>query len=183
MPRRWTKGLVLVAVLATLAAPALARDFTGYEEDERTLQCPAPGQSVPQNQEPPGPGECGANVATYQGHVWDNDVRCNAGGTEAGPTGVKIYQAGSPTNADGGVGICNAGGTVPVQGRVVAAGNSEGGYVYADGDKDNANEQAQGYARVDGKFGPSAPTVRCGDSTGRKDASSPQAKDGQDDCG
>src|SRR5687768_5662868 len=105
MRSRWIKGLLLVAAVAMLAGPVLADDFTGYEEDQKTLQCPAAGQSVPPNLEPPGPGECGQNVATYEGYVWDNDVRCKAGGTDVG--GVKIYQSGSPTAANGGLGVCN----------------------------------------------------------------------------
>lgn len=182
MQRRSTRrALACLAAVLIIGGPASAHDFTGSEEEERTLQCPKPGQSVPNNQEPPGAGECEGTATTYQGKVWTNNVKCASGGTDIGGL-AKLYvnQAGTTS---GGVGVCNDGGSVPVQGRVVAEGSEKGGNIRADGDKDNSNEQAQGYARVDGTFGPSAPTVRCGDAEGRKDGSHPGATDGQDDCG
>ena len=168
----------LVAVLV-IAGPVSAHDFTGSEEEERTLQCPKSGQSVPSNQEPPGPGECEGTATTYQGKVWTNNVKCGSGGTDVGGL-AKLYTTQSGTTS-GGVGVCNDGGSVPVQGRVAAQGGPSGGAIYADGDKDNANEQAQGFARMDVDGG--GPKVRCGDAEGRKDASHPGATDGQEDCG
>lgn len=180
--RRWLKALVWVSVIATFAVPVAADDFTGSEKEMRTLDC---GKPVPKNQEPPGAGECEGTAKTYQGYVWTNDVKCK-GGSTADAQGVKVYQTGSGTS--GGLGVCNDGtGTlgskVPVQGRAVAQGSQDGGNVYIDGDKDNSNATAQGWARADGKFNGTPPTVRCGDDGGRKDASEPTADDKQDDCG
>lgn len=176
--RPWLRALACLVAAMVIAGPVSAHDFTGSEEEERTLQCPRNGQSVPNNQEPPGPGECEGTATTYRGKVWTNNVKCGSGGTNAGGL-AKVYTTSSGTN--GGVGVCNDGGSVPIQGRLAAQGGSGGGTVYADGDKDNANEQAQGFARMD--IDGSGPKVRCGDSGGRKDASHPGASDGQDDCG
>lgn len=184
--RRWLKTLVWVSVIATFAVPVAADDFTGSEKEMRTLQCPKNGEPVPENHEKPGPGECDSTTkTTYQGYVWTNNVKC-AGGEKADAQGVKVYQTGSGTS--GGVGICNegkgeVGSRVPVQGRAVAQGSQDGGNVYIDGDKDNSNATAQGWARADGKFNGTAPAVRCGDDNGRKDASEPTASDQQADCG
>ena len=169
----------LVAVLV-IGGPVAADDFTGSEEEERTLQCPKDGQSVPSNHEEPGAGECQGTATTYRGKVWTNNVKCNSGGTDVGGL-AKLYTTQSGTTS-GGVGVCNDGGSVPIQGRAAAQGSPDGGAVYIDGDKDNSNETAQGFLRMDAKPG-AAPTFRCGDSNGRKDATHPQATDGQDDCG
>ena len=187
MRRRVVKPLACLLVVFILGAPVAADDFTGSETQEQTLNCPAPGQSVPANQEPPGPGECtDPLVTTYQGKVWTNDVKCNSGET-ANVQGVRIYHSQSGTTS-GGLGTCNDGtgavGSQVIQGRIVAEGSTEGGRVYADGDKDNTqHEAAQGWLRAEGTFGPSAPTVRCGDAAGKRDATQPEAGDGQDDCG
>lgn len=177
--RRLARALACVLAVLVLGGPVSAHDFTGSEEEERTLQCPKDGQSVPSNHEEPGANECQGTATTYQGKVWTNNVKCNSGGTDVGGL-AKIYTTQSGTTS-GGVGVCNDGGSVPVQGRVAAQGSENGGAVYADGDKDNANEQAQGFARMD--VDSSGPKVRCGDAGGRKDASHTQATDGQDDCG
>jgi hypothetical protein len=176
--RRLRRALACLAAVLIIAGPVSAQDFTGSEEEERTLQCPKSGQSVPENQEKPGAGECQGTDTTYRGKVWTNDVTCASGGTDVGGAAT-LYTTGGGTS--GGVGICNDGGAVPVQGRVVAQGSPDGGSVYADGDKDNANEQAQGFARLD--VDGAGPKVRCGDTGGRKDASAPTGVDGQDDCG
>ena len=180
MRRRVLKAMAWIAVLAMIGGPAAAHDFTGAEEDEKTLECPY-GKPIPANQEPPGAGECTnpTTQKTYQGYVWDNDVKCASGGTDA--QAAKIYTSGGGTA--GGVGVCNDGTTAPVQGRVVVEGDaaSQKGTIYADGDKDNSNEQAQGFARLD--VSGSGPTMRCGDGAGNKDASHPGSTDGQDDCG
>ena len=184
--RRWLKALVWVSAIAMFAVPVAADDFTGSEKEMRTLNCPN-GGSVPKNQEPPGPGECDqVEEKTYQGYVWTNNVKCK-GGSTADAQGVKIYHNQSGTTS-GGLGVCNdgtgtLGSAVPVQGRAVAQGSQDGGNVYIDGDKDNSNATAQGWARADGKFNGTQPTVRCGDDNGRKDATEPTADDKQDDCG
>lgn len=176
--RRLLRALACLVAVLIIAGPVSAQDFTGSEEEERTLQCPKDGQGVPNNQEPPGAGECQGTATTYKGKVWTNNVKCASGGTSIGGLAT-LYTTGGGTS--GGVGVCNDGGSVPVQGRIVAQGSPNGGSIYADGDKDNANEQAQGFARMDVDGG--GPKVRCGDANGRKDASSPQPVDGQDDCG
>ena len=176
---RWL-WLVLAAVM--VAGPAAAGDFTGQEEDEQTLDCPAPGESVPPNQEPPGEGECDEETeTTYQGLVWDNDVQCAGGGTDA--QAAKLYTTGDPAAMAGGAGLCNDGTTAPIQGRVVIQGSQEqGGFtIYADGDKDNSPEQAQGFLRIDAGTG--GATVRCGGEGGKMDASDPQPGDTQENCG
>ena len=178
---RMTRAMVGLIALLLIGGPVSASDFTGYEEDEQTLDCPAAGESVPNNQEPPGDGECDEETeATYQGMVWDNDVRCNDDEL-ADAQGVKAYGTNSGTSS-GGLGICNDGGTAPVQGRATAEGSmSSGVTVTIDGDKDNTPEQAQGWARVNAGAG--GPSVTCGDANGKKDASHRDANDGQDDCG
>ena len=181
---RWVRVLGVVAAMVIAAGPVAADDFTGYEEDEQTLSCPAAGESVPENQEPPGEGECTDTQnpdETYQGKVWDNDVKCAEGGQDLQV--AKLYTTGDPAAMAGGVGICNEGGAVPVQGRAVVTGSQEQGGItaYADGDKDNSNEQAQGFARVDA--GTAGATVRCGAPDGKKDATNPGSADTQDNCG
>lgn len=184
MRSRWMRVLGVIAAMVIAAGPVAADDFTGYEEDEQTLDCPAAGESVPENQEPPGEGECtdpSNPDETYQGKVWDNDVKCNDGGTDLQV--AKLYTTGDPAAMAGGAGVCNDGSAVPIQGRVVISGSQEqGGFTaYADGDKDNSNEQAQGFARLDAGTG--GPSVRCGDPEGKQDASNPGSTDTQDNCG
>lgn len=175
----WLKVLTCILALAMLGGPAAAKDFTGSEEEERTLNCPAAGQSVPKNQEEPGPGECQGTAKTYKGYVYTNDVKCGSGGTDA--QAAKIYTTNSGTSS-GGVGICNDGGSVPVQGRVVLQGSTASGLsAYADGDKDNTqHEKATGWARLDAGTG--GPQVRCGDNAGRRDVTNATADDTQADC-
>lgn len=100
------------------------------------------------------------------GTTWDNQVTCG-GGTRT-PAGV-IY-AGS-----NGAEVCNDGGVVPVQGRLIAT-TDQGGYVAADGDANNPG-QAAGWFRIDGSG------VRCGDDAGRRDATHPTSADTVQDCG
>jgi hypothetical protein len=181
MRGRWMRVFAVIVGLLIVGAPVAADDFTGSEQEEQTLDCPAAGEEVPPNQEPPGEGECGEGDTTYQGTVWTNDVQCADGGTDAQV--VNIYATGDPAAMDGGAGICNDGDTVPVQGRVVVSGSQEQGGVtaYADGDKDNSPEQAQGFARLDA--GTSGAAVRCGEDGGKMDASDPGPGDTQDNCG
>jgi hypothetical protein len=100
--------------------------------------------------------------------VYDNNVSC--GGGEATPAGT-IYAG------DNGVEVCNDGsGALPLQGRIIAT-SDDGGYIAADGDRDNSPEQAQGWVRLD------SGGVRCGDSAGNNDATHPTAADTSEDCG
>jgi hypothetical protein len=184
MRGRWMRVLSVIVGLLIVGAPVAADDFTGSEREERTLPCPAEGESVPENQEPPGPGECedAENPdETYQGYVWTNDVRCADGGQDLQV--AKLYAVGDPGAMNGGAGICNDGSSVPIQGRVVVSGSQEqGGFTaYADGDKDNSPEQAQGFARLDAGTG--GLTVRCGSEDGKMDASEPGPGDTQGNCG
>ena len=182
MRGRWMRVFGAIVALLIVGAPVTADDFTGSEQEEQTLACPAPGESVPPNQEPPGEGECDEEgETTYQGVVWTNNVQCAEGGTDA--QAAKIYTSGGGGQNGGGVGVCNDGSAVPVQGRVVVSGSQEQGGItaYADGDKDNSQQQAQGFARLDAGTG--GVTMRCGDEGGKKDATDPGPDDTQDDCG
>jgi hypothetical protein len=111
-------------------------------------------------------GPSGSNEQNPDG-TYDNQVQCGSG--TATPVGGVVYVG---TN---GAEVCNDGGTVPVQGRVIAT-TDDGGYVAADGDGDNPG-QAAGWARVDGNG------VRCGDDAGNRDATNPGPEDGSEDCG
>ncbi len=181
--RRLTRVFACLVAMLILGVPVSADDFTGSEREMRTLKCGGP---YPANQEPPGAGECTGDATTYEGYVYTNNAKCNSGET-ANAEGVRVYRQQSGTTS-GGIGICNDGsgqvGSRVIQGRAAASGSQEGGTVYIDGDKDNTQHSAlTGWARVDGKFAPQAPTVRCGDDNGRKDATAPTSADGQDDCG
>jgi hypothetical protein len=158
MKRRFRLALSLVLAVLVIAGPAAARDFTGYEERKDSR-----GRTV-----------------------YSNDVRC-ARGQQADAGGVKVYRSSTGTTS-GGIGICNdgsgaVGSKVPIQGRAVAQGNQDGGSVYVDGDKNNSNATAQGWARADGSVSKRTIGVRCGDDRGRKDATAPTAADTQADCG
>ena len=184
MQRRFLKVMACLMAVALLGAPVMADDFTGSERELRTLNCGGP---YPKNQEPPGAGECTGDATTYKGYVYTNNVKCSSGAA-ANAEGVRVYHNPQGTTG-GGVGICNDGsgavGSKVIQGRAVASGSAtDGGTVYIDGDKDNSQHAAlQGWARADGKFAPQAPTVRCGDDGGRKDATAPTGDDQQGDCG
>ena len=93
-----------------------------------------------------------------------NNVSCGAGspGSVAG-TNVAVNTAGGPEG--GAVVICNDGAPAPIEGRVIASGSTTGGgWVAADGDKDNPGTEADGWARVD--FGSGGVKVRCGGAEG-----------------
>lgn len=158
MHYRIARAFALLMAVMVIAGPVSAHDFTGSEERKT-----AKGKTI-----------------------YTNNVRC-ARGQQADLGGVKVYrnQAGSTS---GGIGVCNdgrgaLGSRVPIQGRAVARGSQNGASVYADGDRNNSNEQAQGWARIDGSFTKRSVTVRCGDVRGRKDATHPTSADRQDDCG
>ena len=153
MKRRFRMALSLLLAVLVVAGPAAAHDFTGTEERKDRK-----GRTV-----------------------YTNDVRC-ARGQQADAGGVKVYRASN------GVGVCNdgkgaVGSKVPLQGRAAATGGQDGGTVYIDGDRNNSNATAQGWARVDGSVSRRSLTVRCGDDKGRKDATHPTAADTQADCG
>lgn len=161
MRRRRYAALILALSLGVVAVPVSAHDFTGSEERQ-----------------------CGTR--TRPRTCYTNDVRCNRGAA-ADAGGVRVYRHQSGTTS-GGIGVCNdgtgpLGSRVPVQGRAVAQGSQNGGSIYVDGDKHNANETARGWARVDGSTSARSVKLRCGDDKGRRDASHPTSADTQQDCG
>lgn len=94
--------------------------------------------------------------------VFTNDVQCDGG--EATPVG-NVYVG------DNGVEVCNEGDeeVSVVQGRVIVT-SDDGGYIAADGDKDNVfegDDTLTGYARIN-----SDGTVQC---SGEGDTSAPHA--------
>ena len=179
MRQRLLAMFVLVLAICMVAGPVVADDMTGGEEQQKTVPCPKKGKSVPENQSPPKGKDCKGKKKTYKATVWGNDVKCKATPADAGV--AKVYAGGDPTSG-GGAGICNDTGPVPIQGRAFVGGSaSEGVSIYADGEKDNSNEQLQGYAKV--HVNSSGPSVTCGDTEGKRDATSPSSGDGQDDCG
>ena len=158
MKRRFRMALSLMLAVLVIAGPATAHDFTGSEERKDSR-----GRTV-----------------------YTNDVRC-AKGQQADAGGVKVYRSSTGTTS-GGIGVCNdgsgaVGSKVPVQGRAVARGGQDGGSVYVDGDKNNSNATAQGWARADGSVSKRSLGARCGDDKGRKDATHPTSADTQADCG
>ena len=178
MSRRWLGLLGVVLALGLAGGPVAAEDFTGSEEQTKTFPCPKKGQEVPENQSPPGPKDCKKkSQKTYQGTYYSNDVKCAEPTADA--QAAKVYATGGPT--DGGLGVCNDSDTVPIQGRVVFRGSSSGFVIYADGDKDNSPDQAQGYMRFD--ITPSGAGMGCGSEDGNRDASNPGDDYDQANCG
>ena len=111
-------------------------------------------------------GPSGSHEEDGSPAVWDNQVTCGSG------TNTPVATVYAGTN---GVEVCNDGGPLPIQGRFIAT-TEQGGYVAADGDSSNPG-QAAGWVRVD-RSG-----VRCGDDTGRRDATHPTSVDTVQDCG
>jgi hypothetical protein len=180
----------VVFALLTYAAPAAAEDFTGAEEQEMTLDCRYDGTAYPETQEAPGEGECvdRATQGTYQGLVWDNEVKCSERGFDVSPAGRLHIN----TTDDGlRVGMCNDSAEGPIQGRAVAQTSLRGGplvadsasHAYIDGDGSNGqyHDALEGYARIDAASGGAALT--CGDAAGRQDATVPSRGDGVGTCG
>jgi hypothetical protein len=101
---------------------------------------------------PSGSTEGGPGSSSY------NNVSCGSGTSVAG---VVLYAGAN------GAEVCNDGKSpVPVQGRVIAS-TDQGGYIAADGDKDNTqNAYLQGYLRID-RNGP-----HCGKPGNVEDATS-----------
>lgn len=127
---------------------------------------------------------------TYQSTKNTNDVRCGAT-NQQGPTvnGIRVYARGD-ANISGQLSVCSDGqgaAAAPVQGRAGLSGSqSEGLRTVVDGDKDNANETAQGYVVVQQPAGPGAPTYRCGDEYsqgGKADSDTPESRDTSGECG
>ena len=98
-----------------------------------------------------------------------NNVSCGGNATAGPVENIQVNTAGGPEG--GAVVICNDSDTAPIQGRVIASGSTTGGgWVAADGDKDNP-DQGKGWARVD--FGTAAPKVRCGGPEGGWNSETP----------
>lgn len=194
MSRRYLVPLALGALLLG-GAPALA-DANGSTEVKTVERgCSEPADN---RYSAPGPDDC-KNAdgtfnpsGTYQSQYNSNDVSCGSTNspTGANPTGIQAYASGDPTTQAGNIGICSDGSgaaPAPVQGRAGISGSAaQGGRVVIDGDKDNGNETAQGYAVVGTPAGPGAPTVSCGKSHaegGKADSDHMQADDNQSQCG
>ncbi|MEY2565763.1 MAG: hypothetical protein QOE35_292 [Actinomycetota bacterium] len=113
-----------------------------------------------------------------------NDVNCGGPDNNLVP-GAPVTIAGEQTGTGGALVVCQDSADLPIQGRVILAGSAEqgGGYIAADGDKDNAqyNDKAAGFARVD--ISGSGVTVTCGNPAGDLNAETPGPGDGQDQCG
>lgn len=145
------------------------------------LGAPAFGQNSPagtsEGQDVPVYDESGAQTGTE--HVEDNQVDCGDGADALVDTTQGIQVRGEQEGSGGALVVCNEGGNdAPVQGRVIAAGGTEGGWVAIDGDEDNA-EQGQGWARVD--VG-AEPSVTCGDvEAGETDSA--DSTGAQENCG
>lgn len=147
-------ALTVVAGMLLLAGPSRA-DTAGTSEETTTTDAN------------------GNPVTTY-----NNEVECGEG-VAGDPTGGVAVIAADGGPEGGALVVCSDDNQL-ADGRVIASGGTSGGYIAADGDKSNPNEQSQGWARVNVS---SSPTVQCGDSAGRLAADHPEATDGQDDCG
>ncbi|HEX9713894.1 MAG TPA: hypothetical protein VGB52_15235 [Actinomycetota bacterium] len=157
------KAIVALCALgaAFLTAPAIADGPSGSQEERQACIDDASGAEVPRQSD----GACpdGSTDTT----VWENNVTCGDGQD----AGVGRIYAGA-----NGVEVCNDGsGALPLHGRIIVT-SDDGGYVAADGDRDNAPE-AQGWARVDGSG------LRCGADDGSLDATHPGDGDTADNCG
>lgn len=115
----------------------------------------------------------------------DNQLTCGSADADDVDLGngimVKTEGDQAAPQEGGALVVCNDGEDLPIQGRVIAEGGTEGGYLAADGDADNPSEESQGYARID--VG-SEPQVRCGDlAAGDSDAANPDDTASQENCG
>ena len=151
--RRYAIVAVLAAVMMLCGAGSALAEVAGTSEP-RTAPDPVTGETEPTNQ-----------------------VSCGAGTAQAGP--VVVATAGDPASG-GAVVVCNESADLPIQGRVIGSGGTSGGWVAADGDADNPNEQSQGWARADVNGG--GVQVRCGDPNGDLDAENPGPTDTQAEC-
>jgi hypothetical protein len=155
----------LVAGLFVVGAPAFA------DTDDPSNNNTASGSNE-QHQECAADGTC-----TW---VYDNDVKCGEGNDVPTPIGTATISANGDPSSGGELEACTDDGSA-LQGRVIASGSTDGGFVAADGDQDNSQEQAQGWARVD--VGPSGPSVSCGSTSGNLDAVNPGPGDDSSQCG
>jgi len=122
----------MTAALLAVAAPAFAGPGGTSEDSTNNV-------------------DCNSTPATQRVQVPGSGIFISADGNQTAPQN------------GGSLVVCNESATnngapSPIQGRVIASGGTSGGYVAADGDKDNA-EQAKGWARLN--IGTS-PGVVCG---------------------
>lgn len=181
-------ALGVITLSGAFVAPALGHTpHTGsHEEDEVVVACE---DSEGNQTEPAEDGSCPEGTTPITETQWDNDVTCGETDEDdvATPVGT-VYTRGEDTNGDGQaddgtIEACADGSeeATVLQGRIIATGNAQdGGYVAADGDKDNPAE-AQGYIRVD--VSGSGVTVTCDDPEGNQDATHPGDTDTQEQCG
>ena len=160
----------LAAGLFVVGAPAFA------DNDDPSNNNTASGSNE-QHQECTIDPATGQETCTW---VYDNDVECGAGTEAPTPVGTATISPNGDPASGGELEACTDDGSV-LQGRVIASGGTDGGYVAADGDQDNSQEQAQGWARVD--VSPSGPAVSCGSTTGNLDAVNPGPGDDSSQCG
>lgn len=193
MSRRYLVPLALGALLLG-GVPALAdaNGSTEVKSVERACDAPADNRySAPKADDCRNADGSFNPNKKYTSQYHSNDVKCGDKNspTPANPTGIRAYGRADQAGQNGGAGICSDGsGAAPgvIQGRAGAEGGNGQGYkVFVDGDKDNSNETAQGYAVVEGgTAGP--PAVRCGKAHsqgGRANTDSMQAHDNQSECG
>jgi hypothetical protein len=149
--RKTLRLLVLFCCVVVLAvgANAYADGPGGSTEHREGCIDDATGEEVPKNPD----GSCpeGSSAATIN----DNDVTC---GSDDDVAGLDVSSSSS------GVEVCNDDADVPIQGRVMAAGDAanQSGYAGADGDKDNV-------VPLDGWIGVSSESgtvVACGEREG-----------------
>ncbi|MEY2478633.1 MAG: hypothetical protein QOG87_3948 [Actinomycetota bacterium] len=152
--RRYAIVAVMAAVMMLFGAGSALAGVAGTSEP-RTAPDPVTGETEPTNQ-----------------------VSCGTGTAQAGP--VVVATAGDPATG-GAIVVCNESADLPIQGRVIGSGGTSGGWVAADGDADNTqNEKAQGWARAD--VNGDGVQVRCGDPNGDLDSENPGATDTQEQC-
>lgn len=160
--RKLLIALSVIGLLGGLAGPALGHSANGSHEED----------------------------TVDDETVFDNQVTCAEPDADGGdvpdvvtPIGG-LYTTGSPEDASGGVEVCADDDTEsPVlQGRILVEGSADGGgFVAADGDADNPEENSQGWARVD--VSGDGVEIRCGSVDGNLDATHPGPEDTQDECG
>lgn len=188
MSRRRTILPAVLGLLLVAAVPAVADGNGSTEQRQEERSCSAPADP---HYSAPGPEDCQDGATTYTATYWSNDVTCGDKNavTPANPTGVTVYGSGDPAAQRGSVGVCADGSGAapnPVQGRASFGGSpATGGTLVVDGDKDNANETAQGWIAVTAGPG-GAPTYRCGDEYaqgGKADSDTPEDRDTSAECG
>ncbi len=158
--------LVIVLAVFTVGAAAYADGPGGSTEHHQDCRNNTTGAVT---HDVSGPCPTGSTASTH----YTNDVECGSnndvGGLDvaAGPSGFEI---------------CSGdGSSLPVQGRVMAAGDpaSQSGYAGADGDVDNSPAQAGGWLGVSSEAGT---PVACGDDNGTRDLSHADSNDDIQDC-